>query len=311
MLPALLARYQSPGAAATGAAAAWATPAQLNASRAAAAAAVRITSDELGLQYRDYSRDAPEWRPKAADVGLNGWAAWLVGEGAKLKGRSGDAAAAEVGVLSPITADSCRSHLAICCLLLQLPHTLLVLLHAHIAYFWQRRQFLTHFPRSRVCHLTQALAILAPLQAAAKTWRAALAKQVSLGAVLLGTCLHTTHNYLARFHMPPSCWLAACLHFLDSNLKRSQPLKQVTKNAVYAGSLGPPYDPYGTQPKAGSPRPPASRYSDYDDLSWARLALGAGWAPDFKAPSGSGTGARLLCARGGGARAAGRPLCLA
>ena len=96
-----------------------------------------------------------------------------------------------------------------------------------------------------------ALAALAPLQAAAPKWRAALARQV-------------------------------------------------VRDAAYVRSLGPipNYDAYGTQPRAGAgaaPAPAPRRYDDWEGLSWARLALGAGWAPDTGATAGEGaTGAQCV-----------------
>jgi hypothetical protein len=67
---------------------------------------------------------------------------------------------------------------------------------------------------------------------------------------------------------------------------------QVTSDAK-AALAAVEYDAYGTPPKAGAPPRPRPQYTDWEDLSWARLALGAGWAPeggDASEPAGRGAG---------------------
>jgi hypothetical protein len=90
VLPALLARY------APGRGAPLVAPSQLNASRAAAAKLAGPMTDKAhGLFYSDFTGSPPSWRPDSASVSLNGWAAWLVDQAARLQAK--DRAAAEVG----------------------------------------------------------------------------------------------------------------------------------------------------------------------------------------------------------------------
>ncbi|KAI8474281.1 MAG: hypothetical protein J3K34DRAFT_375003 [Monoraphidium minutum] len=56
--------------------------------------------------------------------------------------------------------------------------------------------------------------------------------------------------------------------------------RQVASDAKAAREASPPHDYRGTQPRPGTPKGPPPRYDDFEALSWARLALGASWAPD-------------------------------
>jgi hypothetical protein len=93
--------------------------------------------------------------------------------------------------------------------------------------------------------------------------------------------------FLATLQAPAARWKEAIGRQLIKDAKR------VRANPY------PNYDPYGTQRKQTDPKPPPARYRDWEDLSWARLALGAGWAP----PSGTDAGVvggRGACGAGGG-----------
>ncbi|GBF96122.1 hypothetical protein Rsub_08870 [Raphidocelis subcapitata] len=182
VLPALLARYSLGNRTAAAP-----SPRQLATSRwAVSKLAGGYTDKDLGLQYSDYSKLPPDWRPSSAAVQLNGWAAWLLDQAAApLKPQPGDKAAAE------------------------------------------------------------ALDLLKPLQSAAPTWRKALASQV-------------------------------------------------TRDAARARKSGPDYDALNNAQSGRAPGQSGEAYSDWDEMSWARLALGAGWKPDGELAKAEGVPADSL-----------------
>lgn len=55
---------------------------------------------------------------------------------------------------------------------------------------------------------------------------------------------------------------------------------QVTRDAARARKAGPDYDPYNNAQSGRAAGQSSQLYTDWNDLSWARLALGAGWKPD-------------------------------